>query len=271
VRTFLESREKLGELFREVDVAIMPSRTEGFGLVALEALSAGLPILVSANSGFGKALANVPFASGCVIKSDEPKEWAEGIKGVWAKNRKLRLKESDALRTGYKEEYSWEKQCNNLVDLVTAIVAEGYAETSGPNTTPKRIADPEAASASAEHLEPEPKRPKSTASTAGASAELTAEPKVKDGSPSDRDLQHLSQQLVGEEWKKLGRCLDVDKPKLTNFDKGEDELDEKALQMLSHWKQRDASAATYQVLSDALCDKLVNRKDLAERFCRGSS
>ena len=123
VRTFLESREKLGELFREVDVAIMPSRTEGFGLVALEALSASLPILVSANSGFGKALANVPFASGCVIKSDEPKEWAEGIKGVWAKNRKLRLKESDALRTGYKEEYSWEKQCNNLVDLVTAIVA----------------------------------------------------------------------------------------------------------------------------------------------------
>lgn len=91
--------------------------------MALEALSAGLPILVSANSGFGKALANVPFASGCVIKSDEPKEWAEGIKGVWAKNRKLRLKESDALRTGYKEEYSWEKQCNNLVDLVTAIVA----------------------------------------------------------------------------------------------------------------------------------------------------
>ena len=122
VRTFLESRESLKKLFREVDVAIMPSRAEGFGLTALEALSAGLPILVSANSGFGKALEEVPFASGCVIQSEDPKVWAEGIKGVWAKKRKLRLKESDALRTGYAEEYSWEKQCNNLVDLVTGLL-----------------------------------------------------------------------------------------------------------------------------------------------------
>ena len=38
----------------------MPSRTEGFGLTALEALSAGLPILVSGNSGFAHALRHLP-------------------------------------------------------------------------------------------------------------------------------------------------------------------------------------------------------------------
>ena len=40
------------DLVYEVYLAIMPSRTEGFGLIALEALSASLPILVSGNSGF---------------------------------------------------------------------------------------------------------------------------------------------------------------------------------------------------------------------------
>ncbi|PFX16331.1 putative 41.2 kDa protein in cps region, partial [Stylophora pistillata] len=54
VKEFVESREEMKRLLCEVDLAIMPSRTEGFGLVALEALSAGLPVLVGNNSGFGK-------------------------------------------------------------------------------------------------------------------------------------------------------------------------------------------------------------------------
>ena len=45
VRGFIESRGELEKLFCEADLAIMPSRTEGFGLAALEALSAGLPII----------------------------------------------------------------------------------------------------------------------------------------------------------------------------------------------------------------------------------
>ena len=50
VREFVKSRERMKELFCEVDMVIMPSKSEGFGLVALEALSAGLPILVGSNS-----------------------------------------------------------------------------------------------------------------------------------------------------------------------------------------------------------------------------
>lgn len=123
VRTFLKSRERLRELFLEVDVAIMPSRTEGFGLVALEALSAGLPILVGGNSGFGKALAKVRFGSGCVIQSEDPTVWAEEIKKVWARDRETRLAESDDLRKNYAEKYSWAKQCNDLVEHVLTMAA----------------------------------------------------------------------------------------------------------------------------------------------------
>jgi len=123
VRKFLESRERLSELFVEVDVAIMPSRTEGFGLTALEALSAGLPILVGRNSGFGKVLANVPVGSGCVIQSEDPTAWAEEIKKVWAKNREIRLDEADVLRTNYANKYSWATQCNDLVEHIENIAA----------------------------------------------------------------------------------------------------------------------------------------------------
>ena len=52
----------------------MPSRTEGFGLAALEALSAGLPVLASENSGLGEALKKVPFALSCVVQSEDPKD-----------------------------------------------------------------------------------------------------------------------------------------------------------------------------------------------------
>lgn len=123
VRKFVESREELRKLFREVDVAIMPSRTEGFGLTALEALSAGLPVLVGGNSGFGKALSKVPFGSGYVIQSEDPMVWAEEIKKVWAKDRKTRLEESDELRKSYAKKHSWAKQCNDLVEHALNIVA----------------------------------------------------------------------------------------------------------------------------------------------------
>lgn len=48
--------EDLKRLLCEVDLAIMPSGEQGFGMMALAALSAGLPILVHGDSGFGEAL-----------------------------------------------------------------------------------------------------------------------------------------------------------------------------------------------------------------------
>ena len=122
VRCFNESREKLADLFCEVDLAIMPSRTEGFGLAALEALSAGLPVQVSGNSGFGEALKKVPFASSCVIESDDPKEWANVIKVVRHKDREMRLGESKVVRGAYGEKYSWKEQCDKLVERMRNIL-----------------------------------------------------------------------------------------------------------------------------------------------------
>ena len=116
VRKFLHSKERLKELFCEVDLCIMPSRTEGFGLTALEALSAGLPILVSGNSGFGEALCTVPSGKSFVVESEDPEEWAKAIAGVRQKERSDRLQGIKQLKISYEEKFSWEKQCDILVE-----------------------------------------------------------------------------------------------------------------------------------------------------------
>ena len=121
VRRFNESREKLADLFCEVDLAIMPSRTEGFGLAALEALSAGLPVLVSGNSGFGEALKKVSFGSNCVVKSENPKDWANAIRIVREKDREMRLDECKTLREKYAMKHNWRDDCNRLVEQMLII------------------------------------------------------------------------------------------------------------------------------------------------------
>ena len=115
VRKFIQSRERLKDLLCEADLAIMPSKSEGFGLVALEALSAGLPILVGSRSGFAKALENVPNGYSCIVNSDDPAKWAEAIEAVRTRHR-MRLEEIKALRTSYGEMYSWQEQCEALVN-----------------------------------------------------------------------------------------------------------------------------------------------------------
>ena len=122
VRKFVQNKERLKELFCEVDLCIMPSRTEGFGLTALEALSAGLPILVSGNSGFGEALCTVPSGKSFVVESEDPEEWAKAIAGVRQKERSDRLRDFQQLRSSYEEKFSWEKQCDSLVEKMWDIV-----------------------------------------------------------------------------------------------------------------------------------------------------
>ncbi len=49
---YISSREEYFEELQDADLVLMPSVREGFGLVAWEALSLGIPVLVSKSSGF---------------------------------------------------------------------------------------------------------------------------------------------------------------------------------------------------------------------------
>ena len=122
IKGYLENRDDLAMFLSTADVAVIPSRTEGFGLTALEALSAGLPFLVGKNSGFGEALLEIPSGRPWVIDSEYPEEWAKAIKGVREKGRETAVKECQELRTLYAEMYSWEKQCKDLVGMMLPLV-----------------------------------------------------------------------------------------------------------------------------------------------------
>ena len=122
VRGFVEDRVSLKRLFQEVDLVVMSSRTEGFGLTGLEALSAGLPVVVSHNSGFGEALCSVPFGSSFVVNSEDPADWSAAIQKLWDKDRKSRLDEVKKLRDSYGRKYNWAEQIKGLVNKMISLV-----------------------------------------------------------------------------------------------------------------------------------------------------
>ena len=121
IRSYKE-RGQLAAQFCEADLAMMPSRSEGFGLAALEALSAGLPVLVNGNSGVGQALKKLPFGRTCIVNSEDANDWAKAIRTIHGIERKLRLREAVKIRESYAEEYQWERECGRLVERMLNII-----------------------------------------------------------------------------------------------------------------------------------------------------
>lgn len=116
VRPFHSTMENWRKLLCEVNLVIMPSRTEGFGTSSLRAISADLPVLISGNTGLGMALKKLPSGKNHVVESDDPQEWADRIAQVRAKDARDQSLEAKQLRREYMERFSWKDQCSNLVD-----------------------------------------------------------------------------------------------------------------------------------------------------------
>ena len=123
IRSLPKTKQEWKDLFCEVDLATMPSGDKEFGLEALLALSAGLPVLVHGESGFGEALRDVKFGTSAIVDSDDAREWALRIKKVRETDRKTRLEQAAILRSDYDEKYSWEKQCGSLVAMMFMMVS----------------------------------------------------------------------------------------------------------------------------------------------------
>lgn len=75
-----QQQEALRDIYRDNDIFVMPSFSETFGLVYVEAMSQGLPVIYTENQGFDKQ-----FAEGVVgyhVNPKKPSEIAEKIKSV---------------------------------------------------------------------------------------------------------------------------------------------------------------------------------------------
>ena len=116
IRSPPKDEEEMKTWLHEADLAIVPSGEQEFGMFGLIALSSGLPILVHSASGLGEALEDVIGGWSSIVESEDVTVWSEEIKKVRNKVRKVRLEETDSLRKHYNEKYSWEKQCEALVE-----------------------------------------------------------------------------------------------------------------------------------------------------------
>ena len=116
--------DELGAIYSAADVVLMPSRSESFGLVALEAQASGVPVIASAVGGLRYVVAD--GESGFLIPP--------GDHGALA-DRLLRLMGHPALRARlaagavrHASRFSWER----TADLVHAVYGELVPALAGP-------------------------------------------------------------------------------------------------------------------------------------------
>ncbi len=73
-------RELLAERLRHAMLVLVPSHSETFGLVALEAAASGVPVIARAAGGLREAV--IEGETGLLIDSDAPEVWARAIEGL---------------------------------------------------------------------------------------------------------------------------------------------------------------------------------------------
>ena len=129
IRGYCSDPEELKTMFYQSDLVALPSRTEGFGLVALEAISAGVPILVSGESGIAEALEKVEGGNTVIVESDEDVgEWAQRIIETSAESAEERETNAKRLRENYRKVYSWRTECARFRRMIENVMKTANGE-----------------------------------------------------------------------------------------------------------------------------------------------
>ena len=125
IRGYCSEQDELKMMFYQSDLIAMPSRTEGFGLVALEAISAGVPVLVSGESGIAEALREVEGGRSVIVEFDDNvEEWARRIRQLSSQTPEERQNNALQLRENYRKKYPWSTECERFKRIIQ-IVVEG--------------------------------------------------------------------------------------------------------------------------------------------------
>jgi len=116
-------RATLDRLFVESDVVLMPSRFESFGLVAIEAMSAGVPVLALARGGLAEAVVS---GAGCLFGTEEAfvTEAAKSL-SRWAHNHEGLAELSHGAYEAYRARYSVEAMAHAVAEFYRHTVSQG--------------------------------------------------------------------------------------------------------------------------------------------------
>jgi len=111
------NQEEVKRMLYAADLVVLPSRAEGFGMAALEAISAAIPVLISRHSGIALTLQKVKGGDSVVVASQEAEEWARRIE-LSRKAPKERSDNAIHLRENYRRMYPWSIACERFKGII---------------------------------------------------------------------------------------------------------------------------------------------------------
>ena len=115
--------DTLPSLFHTSFLTLIPSREEPFGLVGLESMSCGTPVLASGKGGLGEYIKD--GINGFLLPSPEPSVWAEKIWQLWELSLSPRWNE--IIREGYRtaEEHSAARKSRVIQEIYYSLLKGG--------------------------------------------------------------------------------------------------------------------------------------------------
>ena len=121
-----QPHELLSSYYRAADVCIVPSRSESFGLVALEAAACGTPVVASAVGGLTTLVDH--GHTGYLVEDRDPAAYADAVRRTFDEPLAAeRLSTASVLRA---RRYTWRAAARTLVELHDELAAGRLVECS---------------------------------------------------------------------------------------------------------------------------------------------
>ena len=122
------SQSQLLQAFETGDVLILPTLSDGFGLVVAEALSRGLPVITTDQAGAADLLSP---DTGIIIPAGDPQAIVEALR--WCLDNRSRLAEMRCAALASAKRRQWSDYRSDFIDaLSVALRDRGYAPTFKP-------------------------------------------------------------------------------------------------------------------------------------------
>ncbi len=128
---FLGYRHDMPQIHRTSDLFVFPSRYEPFGLVVIEAMASGLPVITSTTTGAADLLNS---DCGIVLDNCNDVEALGDALGLLNSDRSLRQKMGQVART-IAEQHSWSTMAQTYLDIFEELISN-EKHSSHPHLSP---------------------------------------------------------------------------------------------------------------------------------------
>jgi len=112
--------EMLAGVYRAADVVAVPSRSESFGLVALESQACGTPVVAAAVGGLPVAVSD--GVSGVLVPGHGARQWADALASVALRPRHRARLSGGAVR--HARAFSWDRTTDALLASYSDVIIE---------------------------------------------------------------------------------------------------------------------------------------------------